>query len=204
MFPDILTDKQKELIPYFQQFMREYYLVGGTAIALHIGHRTSIDFDLFTFGKIKPKVINRWMDHLPFKEKNTIFEDGDQVHMEIDGVRVTFFSFQYEIKCGENIQGLFIPSLLTLAAMKAFALGGRAKWKDYVDMYFLLKFHYSLKAVIRQAEELFSGRFNGRIFRQQLCYFADINYSESVDYFVDAVSDETIKDFLTRVSTDPF
>ena len=69
MYRSILTDKQKELIPHFEQFTRDYYLVGGTAIALHIGHRTSIDFDLSTFGKIKPKVINRWMDNLPFEKK---------------------------------------------------------------------------------------------------------------------------------------
>ena len=47
MHLEILNKEQKELLPILSQFKREYYLVGGTAIALHIGHRESIDFDLF-------------------------------------------------------------------------------------------------------------------------------------------------------------
>ena len=204
MYSNILTEKQKDIIPHFEQFTRDYYLVGGTAIALHIGHRRSIDFDLFTKDKIKPKVINRWLDILPFEEKNIIFEDGDQIHMIIESVRITFYSFPYIIKCIDNIHGLLLPSLLTLAAMKAFALGRRAKWKDYVDLYFIMKYHYSIKAVILEAEKLFPGHFNGRQFRQQLSYFSDMNYSESVDYLTDPVPDDIIKEFLTNVSTDPF
>ena len=138
------------------------------------------------------------------RKKYIILEDGDQVHMVIDGVRVTFFSFPYEIKCIDKIHGLPLPSLLRLAAMKAFALGGRAKWKDYVDLYFIIKYHYSIKAIILEAEKIFSKRFNGRFFRQQLRFFSDMNYSESVEYLIDPVSDDTIKDFLAGVSTDPF
>ena len=55
MYPDILSKEQKDLLPLMQQFKREFYLVGGTAIALHIGHRRSIDFDLFKFSKLNAK-----------------------------------------------------------------------------------------------------------------------------------------------------
>jgi len=48
MHKEVLSEKQLELLPLIKLFSREYYLVGGTAIALHIGHRRSIDFDLFT------------------------------------------------------------------------------------------------------------------------------------------------------------
>ena len=47
MHKEILSKQQVELLPLIQQFRREFYLVDGTAIALHIGHRRSIDFDLF-------------------------------------------------------------------------------------------------------------------------------------------------------------
>ena len=49
MHKEILSKYQIELLPLLKQFKREYYLVGGTAIALHIGHRRSIDFDLFKY-----------------------------------------------------------------------------------------------------------------------------------------------------------
>jgi hypothetical protein len=47
MHLEILSKEQVELLPLVSQFKREFYLVGGTAIALHIGHRESIDFELF-------------------------------------------------------------------------------------------------------------------------------------------------------------
>ncbi len=55
MHSEILNDRQRELLPLMAQFRREYYLVGGTAIALYLGHRRSIDFDLFKPGAINHK-----------------------------------------------------------------------------------------------------------------------------------------------------
>jgi hypothetical protein len=57
MHRQIIDSKQAILLPYLKDFKRSYYLVGGTAIALHIGHRRSVDFDLFTPYKLnKSKV----------------------------------------------------------------------------------------------------------------------------------------------------
>jgi len=53
MHNEVLKNQQIELIPLLKLFEKDYYLVGGTAIALHIGHRYSIDFDLFTSKGIK-------------------------------------------------------------------------------------------------------------------------------------------------------
>jgi hypothetical protein len=55
MHLEILNAAQFELLPVLSQFKREYYLVGGTAIALHIGHRQSIDFELFKEKDIRKK-----------------------------------------------------------------------------------------------------------------------------------------------------
>jgi hypothetical protein len=87
MHLEILDKKQQELLHYLQWFNRSFYLVGGTAIAFHLGHRRSLDFDLAT-----PSTL---------------------------------------------IKHISLPTLLSLAAMKAFALGRRAKWKDYVDLFFI-------------------------------------------------------------------
>ena len=200
MYPDILTDTQKALIPHFEFFAKEYYLVGGTAIALYLGHRKSIDFDLFTYNKIKLKSIKKWKDDLSFTPINTIYEASDQIHFIIENVKVTFMQFPFQLKSANHIHGLSMPSLLSLAAMKAYALGGRAKWKDYVDLYFIMKDHYSIKEIIKKADELFGSSFNGRFFRQQLSYFDDINYTEKVEYIGEPLEDEIIKVFLTDKS----
>ena len=204
MYPDILTDTQKALIPHFELFAKEYYQVGGTAIALYLGHRKSIDFDLFTYDKIKLKSIKKWKDDLSFTPINTIYEASDQIHFIIENVKVTFMQFPFQLKSANHIHGLSMPSLPSLAAMKAYVLGGRAKWKDYVDLYFIMKDHYSIKEIIKKADELFGSSFNGRFFRQQLSYFDDINYTEKVEYIGEPLVDEIIKVFLTDKSFSPF
>jgi len=80
--------------------------------------------------------------------------------------------------------------------MKAFALGGRGKWKDYVDLYFIIKKYYSAKEIADQAKEIFQDVFNPILFAKQLCYFGDIDYSENVEYLPGFETDEqTIKGF---------
>ena len=80
--------------------------------------------------------------------------------------------------------------------MKAYALGRRSKWKDYVDLYFLLKFKLSMEELIEKAKEIFSSHFNSKLFRGQLCYFDDIDYSEAVEYIDSAPSDNEVREFL--------
>lgn len=88
--------------------------------------------------------------------------------------------------------------------MKAFALGGRAKWKDYVDLYFLLKNHYSFVEISDKAKAIFEHNFNEKLFRQQLAWYNDIDYSESIDYLCPSPGDLEIKRFLTEVAITPF
>jgi hypothetical protein len=201
---EILTDKQVELLPFVKSFNRSFYVVGGTAIALHIGHRQSIDFDLFTISKINKSRVKSALLKIPF-EQVPIFEDYDQLHLVINQVKVTFFSYPYTvphpIKVGPDFT---IPSLLSLAAMKAFALGRRAKWKDYVDLYFILRDYYSIEEICVEAESIFSNQFSEKLFRQQLAFHKDIDYTEEVEYISQPVEKEEIKEFLIDKAIDIF
>jgi hypothetical protein len=90
-----------------------------------------------------------------------------------------------------------MPTLLSLAAMKAFALGRRAKWKDYVDLFFLLRDNFSAGTICQEAYRLFGDGFSGRLFRGQFAYHADIDYSETVDFMPGfAVGAEDVRAFL--------
>jgi len=204
MHLEVLNKEQEELFHYLQQFKRSWYLVGGTAIALHIGHRRSVDFDLFTISGINKTRLKYMLSKFPFKQ-NLIFEDVDQLHLIVNNVKLTFFSYPFEVEHNISVNSVIkMPSLLSLSAMKAFALGRRAKWKDYVDMYFILRDHYSLDEISKEAERIFKDQFSEKLFRQQLAYHNDINYSEQVDYLADKVSDSEIKDFLIIKATDLF
>lgn len=205
MHKEILTEKQKKLLPLLKLFSKEYYLVGGTALALQIGHRRSIDFDLFSDKNIKRRAIKAIIEENNYPSKDIIFEAFDQMHLIIDSVKLTFFSFPHKIDAKVNFKDVInMPSILDLAAMKSYALGGRAKWKDYVDLYFILKDYYSLKEVSARAKEIFQDFFNQKLFREQLSYFDDIDYKEDIEYVKRTVSDDEIKNFLINVATGPF
>jgi hypothetical protein len=202
---DILTTKQIELLPLIREFSSDYYLVGGTAIALYLGHRRSIDFDLFTSSTIKKQFIKRKIDLHRYPVDQILFEDSEQIHFVINSVKITFYSFPYPIKAVLDFEKIImIPDLLTLSAMKAYALGGRAKWKDYVDLYFLLKDRFTLRDISLQANNVFGSHFNEKLFREQLCYFQDVDYSESVDFVSAVIGEDEIKKFLADVATTAF
>ncbi len=205
MFPDILSKEQKELLPFVKKFSKEYFLVGGTAIALQIGHRMSVDFDLFTPKKIKRKTIKTLIEESGFQYEKIIFEAEEQMHIPVNKVKITFFSYSYKIEHSVKFNDIIsMPDLLHLAAMKAHALGGRAKWRDYVDLYFILKYHHHLKQVIEKAESLFGTFFNAKLFKEQLSYFADIDYSQPIEFISTPIPEDEIKNFLTEISLSSF
>jgi len=202
MYKKILTKNQLNLLPLIKKLSKDYYLVGGTAIALHIGHRRSIDFDLFTAKKINRTKIKKFIQQSNLSIQQLIYEDSDQLHIIINSVKMTFYSFPYKIPSDIHFENIIsVPTLLDLGAMKAFAIGRRAKWKDYVDMYYLFKYHFNLQEVSTRAKTLFGNDFSQKLLRQQLCYFDDVDYTETVEFISDQVSESTIKDFLIDVST---
>ena len=201
MHKEILTETQLKLLPVVKLFLKDFGLVGGTAIALHLGHRESIDFDLFTFDEFSNPKIRRKISQLRIIDKVLRDETG-QYTLVISGVRFTFFQFPYKINFSETFDDVVrLPDILTLAAMKAFALGRRAKWKDYVDLYFILKDNHSVSEITARGVEIFGHEFNEKIFRTQLAYFEDINYSEEVTYKDGfSVDDEVVKKALVEFS----
>ena len=201
MHLNILSPQQTELLPLIRRFRRSFYLVGGTAIALHIGHRRSIDFDLFTRARLPKSRIRAVLRDGPHSGR-LLHEDIDQLHLLVNHVKLTFFQYPYEVSHGVEVGDFTsMPDLLTLAAMKAFALGRRAKWKDYVDLYFILTGHHSIDEVSAKADELFDSDFSDKLFRAQLCYYEDVDHTESVDYLVEPVPDERIREGLIDLST---
>jgi len=201
MHKEILTKGQIELLPLVKEFKGKFYMVGGTAIALHIGHRRSIDFDLFSEKKFQNLRIRKMFSLFVKKEKMLVDRPGELTILLHD-IKFTFFNFPYKISHPENFDSaIAMPDLLTLAAMKAFALGGRAKWKDYVDLYFIMKKFHSLDEIIKKTGEIFGTSFNPKLFRVQLSYFEDVSYKEKVEYIKGfEVSDATVKRELKKFS----
>ena len=124
------------------------------------------------------------------------------MNLIVNEVKLTFFQYPFPVEPIARFGDFFrVPYLLQLAAMKAYALGRRSKWKDYVDLYFLLSGHFTIDEISFEAVRLFGELYSEKMFRSQLCYFDDIDYTEVVDWLIpNPPSDEEIKQRLTEIA----
>lgn len=201
MHPEILTKEQNDLLPLVGKFSDDFGLVGGTAIALHLGHRRSIDFDLFSREGFGNQSILNKLSAFGHPEA-VIVNKLDELTLVLKGVKITFFHYPYPIDFSESYgYRVRMPDLLTLAAMKAFALGQRAKWKDYADLFFIMRGRHPIGEISKKSVQIFGDLYDEKLFRSQLSYFDGIDYREAVEYMPGfEVSDEEIKRTLTALS----
>jgi predicted nucleotidyltransferase component of viral defense system len=130
-------------------FLKEFSLVGGTALALRLGHRKSIDIDLFNTGKfdlarLKEKLSRRLGDRASFhsSEKNRLGIFG-----YFEGIKLDLCKHPYPLlKPVEIISGIRMWSLEDIAASKVYAIAARATKKDFWDMDILLD-HFSVEEI---------------------------------------------------------
>lgn len=182
MHPEILTEEQASLLPLISKFAQDFYLVGGTALALQLGHRRSVDFDLFSPNSFINAKIKQQINRKATITKIHLDSEGEFT-LRINGIKTTFFQYEYPIVHEVLFNScISMPDPLTIAAMKAYAIGQRSKWKDYADIYFILQ-QYSLDQIIAKAELLFgTGLLNSQLFRAQLAYHKDIDFREEIEW----------------------
>lgn len=200
MHKEILNVKQKKILPVIREFKKDFSLAGGTAIALQLGHRRSLDFDFFSnkrFGNLA--LFNRLTKF--FKIEQVLIDEKDEYTFLAEGVKITFLYYPFPVKFTQDFFDFKTADILTLGALKAYALGRRSKWKDYVDLYFILQNGCSIEEIVAKAQEIFGSVFSEKNFYQQLAYFTDLDYSEQVEYLPGfSVSDAVIKKRLQKLS----
>ena len=103
--------------------------------------------------------------------------NSDELTIFVNDTKITFLYYPFTlIQPTIDIEGLQVANLKELAAMKAYTIGRRADYKDYVDIYYLLAGKYTLlQEVIEIAKEKYRDDFNDRLFLEQLIYLDDIN-----------------------------
>lgn len=145
-------------------------LVGGTALALHFGHRHSVDIDLF--GEIEHEDITLLLNDLKFDSFVVNRNFKNIKHYQINNVKVDIINYSYKwIEPAIEIDGIRIAGLKDIAAMKLNAITGRGSKKDFIDLYFLLN-RFSLKEML----DFYSEKYpNNSVFMviKSLTYFAD-------------------------------
>lgn len=197
----MLSDDQQRLLPLIKMFYGKFYLAGGTAIALQLGHRRSIDFDLFSSQEIDQRKIRNIIAK-KHRIQSVIIDNQDEYTVIVDGVKLTFLHYPFKVRPVKRLNDCIrFPDLASLAAMKAYALGRRAKWKDYVDLYWIMERQDGILPIIEKAKTIFNAEFNEKNFRQELAYFKDIDHTEEVDWLSGfKISDKQIKKKLVKFS----
>ena len=143
--PELIKVAQK---PCSIEILNSFRIVGGTGIALQIGHRISIDIDFFSNEKIGKSIIaNSIKENFPEVELTV---STYNVKATINGIRVEIFDdwgtpYRQPPVIEENMR---IASLQDIAALKLTALTERRQKKDYIDLYFLFKKFDSLALLI--------------------------------------------------------
>lgn len=178
--------------------IKKSYLAGGTALALHLGHRLSFDLDFFTHQVFDENVLASSLKELPkFKEDGTAWRT---VWGSVENIKFSLFYYPYPlIKKTITFEGIQILDKEDIAAMKIHALEDRGTKRDFIDLYFLAK-EFSFKQMLK-------------FYDQKYEVLEDHLYSiiRSLDYFTDAeidpdpkmlisVSWEKVKNFFQNQS----
>jgi len=166
----------------------DFYLAGGTALALHLGHRRSVDLDFFSTESFDEERLIAGLQGLP--NLAVLSKSPQTVYLHISGTKVSFIGYAYPLlfPCS-HFQGVTVADVRDIACMKLSALASRGSRRDFVDLYVVTR-DYGISQILE-------------LFRQK---FATANYNvlhvwKSLTYFADAEK-EPMPDMLVSISWD--
>lgn len=176
---EILPPSQRPMWDELGEIPGDFVLYGGTALALRLGHRQSLDFDFFSQTRFQPDALTNRLTLLEHAAITQQAPDTLSVLVDRDGpVRLSFFGVPSRARLmPPDItldNGLRVASLLDLAGTKASVVQQRAEAKDYLDIDAILKDGaVDLRAALKAAQTIFGERFNPLITLKALSYFDD-------------------------------
>jgi predicted nucleotidyltransferase component of viral defense system len=176
---EILPEPQKLLWPELVIVPDHFVLYGGTALALRLGHRQSVDFDFFTSEDIEPAELLRDLEIL---QGGKILQNSRQtltVAVNRGGiVKLSFFGGLKTLgRVGDVDQipenQLNVASLLDIAGMKAAVITQRAEAKDYIDLLAITNNGVSLQEAMGAAQAIYGEQYNAMLTVKSLMSFVD-------------------------------
>lgn len=176
--------------------LTQFDLVGGTALSLQIGHRKSIDLDMFSHTDFEAAVI---LQHLIDEGYNPSVRHNfkQTLIVEIEGIKVDFIRFRYPFAQDIRIiEGIRMASIQDIACMKIDAIMGRGKKKDFCDLYFLLRKH-NLIDIMTWYQQMFQHSTLFHVYKS-LTWFDDANLDGELEVFDKKYSWESAKKVIIK------
>lgn len=174
-----LPPAQRTLWPKLSATPNAFTLYGGTALALRLGHRASVDFDFFSNAPFDPDQLARTVPYLKDAERVQVAPNTLTCRVDCRGpVLVSFFGALGlgQVAAHDKAQetGLSVAGLLDIAGTKAAVVQKRAEVKDYLDMDALLRHGIDLATMLAAGAVVHGRSFNPLISLKALSYFDDV------------------------------
>lgn len=198
---EVLDTNRQQLLERLLPCVKGFILGGGTALALALAHRKSFDFDFFSSSPLKKNLLEK-LSHV-VKIGNISVDTTDELTFYTDNdIKVTFLYYPFPHAFPPEIieNGLQVFSVKDIAIKKAYAIGRRGEYRDYFDVYTILKEKYiSLTEIISLAKKIYGSIFEEKLFLQQLVYFDDLLDFQIIPVGKPVPKPEEAKSFLENL-----
>lgn len=200
LYLQILNQNQLDLLKRLDFLENDMYLAGGTALALQLGHRTSLDFDFYSKTEFNSEIlISKFQD----KFKDNMIVDRiakGTIILTINTVSFSLFHYPYKLISNElNLEQTKMASIEDATAMKLIAIAMRGKRRDFIDVYYLLK-KYSLQDLMNFVKEKYP-TFEELMILKGLIFFEDAeddDMARGIKIFDQDFSWKKAKEFITN------
>ena len=199
MYPEAINQKTQRVFHQINkaEFIADFYLAGGTALAIHLGHRESIDLDFFSQKEFSLEKIKKELSMLG--SFTLISEEEGTLHGLLDEVKISFFYYPYSMLFPFiEFEKVFLADERDIASMKIDAISSRGSKKDFIDLYFLLE-RYSLNEILEFFEKKYNQiKFNRLHILKSLIFFEDAD-KEPEPIMLKNISWDKVKNKIKKV-----
>jgi len=174
-----------------------FVLAGGTAVALLLGHRLSVDYDFFTRRSFKPDTLHQAISGLGIKIQ-VLQEEPGTLTVSANGVKVSFFHYPHVFLEDMTIfHGVQIAGLIDIASMKLIAIMQRGAKRDYIDLYWILQDIPFSKIAENLLHRYGSDRINPVVIGKALVFFQEADSDPDPEYLGKRTDWTKIKKYLS-------
>ncbi|NTU46677.1 nucleotidyl transferase AbiEii/AbiGii toxin family protein [Candidatus Roizmanbacteria bacterium] len=182
--------------------LNKFYLTGGTALSLLLGHRESEDLDFFTRESFQPELLQQKLTM--FGALTSVEISEGTLNAFLSNVKLQFLHYPYEL-LEELLQwdNIYIASSLDIACTKLVTISMRGSKKDFIDLYFLLK-QFSLPFLFEKLDEKYRNvQYNKPHILKSLVYFEDAEQQPTPRMHIPVEWNEVKKTITEAATTFP-
>lgn len=177
-----------------QSILSDFYLAGGTGLALYFGHRRSIDLDFFSSTLFNEDILLKKVEKL--SEVSWVEKEKNTLYATIDGTKVSFLAYEYPVlfPFGDYL-GVKVADVRDSACMKIGTIMSRGKKRDFVDLYVISQ-RYALQNLLELFKQKYAKtHYNPEFILKSLVYFEDAE-DDPMPEMLAGISWEEVKRFF--------